>query len=348
MSTVDIEMRSPGTGRKNSQEDESWECNCDFCCSVPALFIWICLSCCLVVGILLTVILIPLSFSYVEWNELALRKNSLTNKVDRSEVFANGRYFWGLTISPLIFPSTFQLISFRGQDLAVFAGAGDQNRSAGAGLEFFIEADIWYRLDRDLIPEIFNDFGTIYHDRLVDAIRASIKNTAPEFSVDDFVSRRPTIAHQMWLELNKDLTDLHLRIEEDKFLLNSIYFPNSLILKFQETVLKKLSIDQALLNRDVNLYQKGTEELVQAIEANITVIQQTGLAQAEAVVLEANATSVRIYQEALGIGLQQLVSSLNITDSKTRTKMFQLFTILDNPQAEKVIVGDDQGLLRVS
>lgn len=309
------------------------------------------------------------SISYVEWNELAFQKNTLSNVVDKDQVYTNGRYFWGPSITKLTFPSIFQKISYRGNDLLVFAGGEDENNTAAAGLEFGIECDVYYRLNPDDLKEIFNDFGTAYHERFVDTIKASIKNTAPEFSVDDYVNNRQEIAERMREEINNDIERLNLAIEPHKFMLLRIVFPARVLQKFEATVMKELEIDKSILTRNVDLYKKGTEELVSKIKANVTIVNESadararaiterGTAQAEAIGIEAEgkarairlnaeAESVRIHEEALGNGVNLMMSRLNATDPRIRNKLFQLFTIMDSPNAARVMIGDEDTLLNV-
>lgn len=320
------------------------------------------------VGILMMLIMLPESFSYVNWDELAFQKNTLSNTVDRETVYTNGRYFWGLSTEPLTFPSIYQKISYRGNDLLVFAGSGDDaNNTAQAGLEFGIECDVFYRLQPENLKEIFNDFGTAYHERFVDSIKASIKNTAPEFTVDDYILRRQDISERMREEINHDIQNLNLQIDEHKFVLLSVHFPARLLNKFEATVMKDLEIDKSVLDRDVDLYQKGTEEAISRIRANITLINSTtdarvaaiiaqGNAQAEAIDIEAKARaraielnaqaeSVRIQEEALGIGVSHMMKELNVTAAEM-SKLFQLLTILDSPSG-RILIGDEDNLIHI-
>lgn len=330
---------------------------------------WACGGCLFVVVVLFLLIFLPSSFSYVEWNQLAFKKNTLSNTVERSEVFTNGRYFWGVTQEPLTFPSIYQNISYRGNDLSVFAGSEDQNNSAAAGLEFSIECNVYYRLLPENLKEIFNDFGTAYHDRFVDAIKASIKNTAPEFGVDDYVENRQTISERMREEINNDIKKLNIQIEPHHLMLFRVNFPDRVLNKFEATVMKDLEIDKSILNRDVEIYKKGTEKQVSEIQANITVVNETAdakalaitetatakaeaisleaEAKAEAIILNAQAESIRIHEEALGVGLNNMMEQLGIDSLETRRKLFQILIIMDNPGSEKIIIGDENTLLNI-
>lgn len=66
--------------------------------------IWLVSSMCIVAATLILV-LVPLSYSYVEWNQFALKRNTFTNQVDYNQVYGNGRYYWGLQVQPATFQS---------------------------------------------------------------------------------------------------------------------------------------------------------------------------------------------------------------------------------------------------
>lgn len=307
-----------------------------------------------VILVVLIVVIVPLivtSLGDVEWDQFAFRKNTVTNLVDRSRVYTFGRHMWGPSTTSVVFPRYYQLIEFKGNDLQVFAGKGnntmDQNSTTTAGLEFAIECSIWYRLNENNLADIFDSWGLTYHDRFVDAVRASLKNTAPEFSVDDYVERLREIETRLFQEVNKDLMDLKIQIEKGKLVLKRVSFPGSVLGKYEETVLKKVEIENEILKRDVELFEKETEEILEGIRGNMTLIMTDANATADAVVLEASAAVVRIRQEALGRGINHMMKRLNITDEVTRNKVFQLYTIEDNVSKEKILLGDGNNLISV-
>jgi len=366
----DVEMNQRNGGSQESREmnnnsSSNWDWD-----KISSKVTFKISTCIYAIIILLLVILISLSINYVEWNQIAFKKNTVTNTVDRTEYYKNGRYFWSPSEEPLVFPSVYQNITYRGDDLMVASGGEDENNTASAGLEFGIECNIYYRLNASNLNDIFNDFGTAYHIQFEDTIKASIKNTAPEFTVDDYINNRQQISNRMLEEINNDIGEkLHIQIQPHHFILLDVIFPNRVLKKFEATVAKDLEIDKSILTRAVELYKKGTEELVSEIRAEITILNetteakatsivQTGTAIAEAIkidaeakaraiILNSEAESVRINEEALGSGVNRMMKLLNITTTETRIKLFQLFTIMDNPGSEKIIIGDEKTFLNI-
>jgi len=350
-STNDIEMNAKEIAPPVMVEEQENSCtNCVEWVEDNKIKVGVMIGVLFVVLIVVIVPLVVTSLGDVEWDTFAFRKSTITNVVDRSKVYTYGRHMWGPSTTSVVFPRYYQAITFQGYDLQVFAGKGNNtmdNSTTTAGLEFAIECSIYYRLNQDNLAKIFDNWGLTYHDRFVDAVRASIKNTAPEFSVDDYVERRQDIVDRLFEEVNRDLDGLHIQIEPGKLVLKRVIFPDSVLNKYAETVLKKVEIENEILNRDVELFEKETEEILEGIRGNMTLIMTDANATAAAVVLEANAAVVRIRQEALGRGINHMMSRLNITDETTRNKVFQLYTIEDNVSKEKILLGDGNNLISV-
>ena len=71
-----------------------------------------CGACLLVTGVLLTVILVPLSFSYVEYYEYGLNQRKTTGSVDLSRVYDAGRYSTGPDHQFIVYQGKFFSYSF--------------------------------------------------------------------------------------------------------------------------------------------------------------------------------------------------------------------------------------------
>jgi len=287
-------------------------------------------------GLLLLAILLPLSYTYVDYNEIAFKKSTTDNKVDTSKSYHTGRYFWGITTTAVKFPSVYQHLSYRDNDLRVFSQQG---------LEFAIDCDIFYRIAEEDLPDIFKDFGLGYKDRLYDAVKASIKNTAPLYTVNDYLKNRTEITNEFLLRLNDDLRSMHINVRADKLMLQYFDFPENLKQKFLLTAVQEQENEKALLQQEVDLIQKQTDQFVEEIQANITIIHQNGTSTADVLVKNAQATANSIQLSATGQGLAHLFLELNMTDIVDRKKLFELMSILDSSSKPRVIVGDFGGKL---
>lgn len=295
-------------------------------------------GCLLITGVILMIILLPLSFAYIEYNEIAFKKNTISNRVDTSEVYANGRHMWGPAYDKIAFTSTYQLESFSGTELSVFSSNG---------LDFPIEVDVYYKLEPENLALIFDDVGTAYEERLRALIESSLKNTATKFEVDDYVTNRTNITQAMYDGLNVDLAELFISIEPYKFLLKKVAFPDDVDQVFLNTAVQELENEKALLEQDVALTIRETNRLIEEIDGNITVVTVTAEAEAEAIVNIAQAEAGKIIQEATGVGINYMFTVLNITQAEERQKLFELFAILDNKNGVQILSGNINPLVNV-
>ena len=327
MSNFDVESGFPiGKKAKNNKKCDCTKVN-NCLVHKGSIAIYIILAS---IGLLLMLILVPLSFSYVEWDEMAFKKNVLTNVVDDSQVYLSGRYLWGPTFEALTFPRTFQLIQYRNNDLLIFSGKG---------LEFSIEIDVYYKLDPQKLQQIFSNFGTNYHERFKDAIRASLKNSAPLYSVDDYITKREEIIQFMFVELNHDLEPFNLSIELHKLLLHRIIFPEIIKNKFLQTAVQVLNNKKSQLEQEVEIILKNTETLIENINANITIVNKSAIAQANTIVVSSEEEAKNIVQKAVGTGINSLMTAIGAITSDTRKDLFSLLTVQDG-ETLKTLVGD--------
>lgn len=290
------------------------------------------------IGLLLLIILLPASFSYVEYDELAFKKNTLTNVVDDSSVFTSGRYFWGPSFTTVIFPANYQRVSFSGsQTLFVFTVNG---------LEFEMDVSFQYRLPLDNLSQIFRSVGLNFNERISDAAKASIKNSAPSYTADDFVLLRENITEVIWFNLQHDVQQKVLvNIERTKFQILRIRFPPEIESKFLASAVQVQKNQEVIFQGEVNLIRKETEALVSQIRANITLIEQTALAQAAAITTGANALATATRDTATGAGIASVFAALGVSSQSSKKQFMEYFALLDNPESPRVIAGSLSGIV---
>lgn len=119
---------------------------------------------------------------------------------------------------------------------------------------------------------------------------------------------------------------------------------------------------RAEFQREVDLIQKETENRVESILANITVIRQNATSTADLIIqtakvqfshslyfspsmftsthslLQAQANKIQL--TATGQGLSNLFTSLSLTDPTERKALFDLLTVLDSKSSPQLLVGD--------
>merc|ERR1712216_79764 len=91
-----------------------------------------CFGCICCIGILLTIILLPLSFNRLEFYEAGLKKQKSTGKVDMSETWTAGNHLIGPDYEFMKFPASFQLFD---QRISVWTKSGDQDAGATVNID---------------------------------------------------------------------------------------------------------------------------------------------------------------------------------------------------------------------
>ena len=129
--------------------------------------------CCVSLGLLLLVILLPLSYQYVDFTEYGLRYNTITKKVEPTEAFEAHRFFGGLSTAYHIYPKTVQIVIFNGTGLKKPIEMKDK-----IGGSFNIEVNMGYQLLKDSIYDIFRTYKARYEESYLSNIRAAVRQKA--------------------------------------------------------------------------------------------------------------------------------------------------------------------------
>jgi len=290
----------------------------------------------LAVASLLILILVPLSFAYVEWDEIAFKKNQYTNSVDKDKIYTNGRYNWGIAYNtPLTFPAQYVNIVF--SELLVFSKNG---------LEFAIQCSLQYKLPRNAsdLKQLYDEYNTNYHDQISNMAKATIKRVVPKYSVQDYSLKREQIARDINSALTVDGKKIWIDIPNFKFQLLQITFPDDIKSKFLSNAIQIQKNEKAKFEQEADVIRKETETLVSEVQANITRINASAEAQSKQIVVSANALSFTIVTSAESEGIDNLFETLNVTTTSVKEKYLQLFAILDNDNS-KLVVGDISALI---
>eukprot|EP01006_Ploeotia_vitrea_P047917 TRINITY_DN67176_c11_g9_i1.p1 TRINITY_DN67176_c11_g9~~TRINITY_DN67176_c11_g9_i1.p1 ORF type:complete len:310 (-),score=13.40 TRINITY_DN67176_c11_g9_i1:258-1187(-) len=290
--------------------------------------------CC--IGCLLLVILLPLSFQYVERNTWAFKRNSLTNDVDTDTVYEAGRYFWGVGRGTVSFPSTFQHIEFVGKEgLTVFTETG---------LELLLDVSFQYRLQRDNLDKLFSDFGRAYTAQIENVARASLRNEAPQFSIEQYITDRSAVVGTLHAGLARALSEIYVDVPEDKFQLRRVVLPGQVRDKFLHTFVQNEINQEKAAKAKADLIRKQTEKIEREIRGNVTIIAKRAAAKASRMVQDERAVSVRRLEVAKANGVKNVIKQLNITNQKTASTFLKYMALLDAKQP-KFLAGINSALL---
>lgn len=266
---------------------------------------------------LLLLILIPISFSYVEWDEWAFRKDVYNNKVHLSDVYTNGRYFWGIGKTKLTFSNLYH------QEEAEFSIA------ASNGQEFNLFIKYNWRPKKNELKNIYLKFGTTISQQVSNRANSAIKNVAPTFTINEYIQNRTTIPNTLYASLFAELSNIGVDVPREGFHLHDVDIPD----KVTEINLNTAVQSQTNILRYNEQLAVGvraeTERLDQEIRANTTFLNLQTDAQISRLVVDAKTESNRITAEADGNGIKDLFTSLNVTDEETKKKFFQFFVLIN-------------------
>jgi hypothetical protein len=283
-----------------------------------------------VIGLLLFVILMPLSFRGVEYNEYAFKRYIPSQTIYWDNVFEYGKWFWGAGYTSFTFPRT--LIEVRLINLSIIPSSG---------LEFFLNATFYYRLNgtADSLHAVFKSFGTTgYNDQVTKLVIGDIKNNAPMFTVDEYLNNRFYVQDQLEDIIRVTLAENNIILDEGMFLMLSMQFPDRVLSKYLQTAVQAQQSITAQYEQEQTIIQQETNYMINLYLNNATYIQQTTAAQVQNVLVTANATGYNLIQEAEGAGLQYFLTQIPVTDSNDIKLIVETMAYLRNkPQ---FVVGD--------
>lgn len=281
--------------------------------------ILICGSCLLVTALLLTMIMVPLSYTYIEWNEFGFKKNTLDNEVDINEVFGPGRYHWGLTYSAVIFPSTYQA-----ENLSVLV-------FTRAGIEVALDVAFQWRYTHELLPYAYGEFGLEVADAVLTFAESELKNVGPEFDTNQYFRERTRVAQRLYEALAETFLG-SIKVELAKLQLLDVTFGQ----EQQERYLNAASQLQDNLREQFvqnhTLVRSETVSLQAQTRANITVTEAEAEADVQLVQEQARAEALLIETDARRVALRSLYDTLGFNTTERKLAYVYIAGLADRQQ----------------
>lgn len=281
------------------------------------------ICCGFAVAILLIVILVPLSFSYVDYYEYGLNQRKTTGSVDISRVFSRGRYLTGPDFKFLHYQADAHFESL--SELSVFS-AGASNESIG--LEFRIDVDFTYLLKQEEIGELHQQLAGSYRGVVLSRARDAIKNEAIFVTFNEYFQERIGVEERFKAAVQRrwdSNPSVHCNL--DQFHLGRIRIPESVARKQLESRVQNERND-----RETFLQQAQVEREVTAVEVNSIDLQRINLlrrTEAEATLLRsiARVKANQIRAEAQINGTVNLFRAAGISSQEHMTAFTYIRTL---------------------
>lgn len=277
------------------------------------------------VAVILICSMVPSSFYGVEYDQYALHRDKLYNKVDYDRVYENGNYFLGLNQEFITFPRNFNYESFSGKRaLPVFSKDG---------LEFGFQCDYQWRINKSFIPNIHKQFRLAYGQQVNNRVISTIKNIAISFTTEEFVTSRDLVDSVITTAIGNAVASLGFIIPVDKFQFAKPILPENIRVKSLQKVVQLINNDvQNLVLQQQQVLQE-TGVLVNLILSNATKLVSQAYSTNSRILTEASAESFNIVNTAEQTGLELLFAGMGITDSTTMALLRKVIAIESNPNA---------------
>lgn len=285
-------------------------------------------------GILLMLILIPLSFSYVDYYDYGLVQRKSTGSVDTSQVYSNGRYALGPDQHFIKYQADAHLESF--EALGVFSATSS---NASIGLAFEVDVDFTFFLLEDEIGEVHKDLAGNYRKIIMSRAEEALKNVAAKrVTFTEFFQDRKEVealfrsaVEERW----SSPPSLHCKM--DQFHLGRIRIPESVATKQlesrvqnerndREQFLQQAQIEREMTAVEVNRINLDTDKELRTARAEASLVRSKAFAEANLLKSQAGIDGTKLLLEAAGIETQD-----------HKTAFAYIATLRDRPQLDVLV-----------
>ena len=277
---------------------------------------------------LVVVIPVTLSFGYVNYDQIAFVQDNY-GSVDTSSVKTNGRYLIGPTYKMVLFPATYQHISYITQ---VFTNDGYQ---------IDIETSFFYRLNPNTLSSTYNIFSNNYESRIISNSKSIIKNAVTQYGIDDYIQRRQDLEYILGSLLQQSLyRDIYVDVPQKYFRILSIRADALIATSLISAIQKQNNIIQQN-QQAVNIIDADTRQLVAEIIAQADLILAYAQTQANQIIKISENTLINQINAARSAGFEIIFSALNITDSNIKDEFVKVLAYIDANNSKIVPIGNN-------
>lgn len=270
------------------------------------------------IGSVLIVILLPLSFSRVEYYQGCLKTQRSTGKVDRDQVWRTGNHLIGPDYTFRCFPVAAQNFN---QRLSVWS----KSSLVDAGSSLTLDVSFQYKLIPSKLGALYNivtlDFESLIRTKSIDAI----KNTAPLFGVDQFLTQRSYVEEAFRLNVSLAIADVFAEVVALE--LRDV----QLELEYQQARLAAAIQEESNLKEDyiqaATLVREQTEVEVVGIENDARTVEVGAESAALIITSSADYEAAQLIENARNLGFKALFDTLDLTQEKHKASLDYLVTL---------------------
>jgi regulator of protease activity HflC (stomatin/prohibitin superfamily) len=286
----------------------------------------ICYGVALIIVLLAFVILLPISFSYLEYYEYGLVMRKSTGSVDTNKVYGRGRYALGPDRKFLKYQADAHHEKFEG--LQVFSASEGEFGNSSIGLAFSVDVDLTYLLKRDEVGELHRELATSYKGIILARAKDAIKNNAINVTFTQYFEDRRGVEESFRNAVQtrwNEFPNLHCTL--DQFHLGQINIPETVAQKMLQAQLQNERNQMESFLQEAQVERELTKVEVNTIELAKSKLLATAMAEANLTVANARVNAVRIVQEAQINGTKMLFDAANISNQEQMTAFMYIRTL---------------------
>eukprot|EP00802_Teleaulax_amphioxeia_P007259 Tamp_07265.p1 GENE.Tamp_07265~~Tamp_07265.p1 ORF type:complete len:383 (-),score=109.13 Tamp_07265:1354-2502(-) len=243
--------------------------------------------------VLLMIILLPMSFHNVEYDEMAFYKRRSTGTISRDKVYEAGRYFIGPDGEFVKFPASLQTVDFKG--LSVWTKTQTTAEGGGqgaAGTAVKLDVSFQYRLRPAELSSLYSAVALTFRPFIENLATTTIKNISTSYTANEWTENRKEIQKAMLTGIDTALENAHADCELVQ--LRKIEFPPTFIERMLAAAVQIQSNQAEESLQRSQLIRSETALKVKEVENDASVVANTAKAQAALKIVEAQQ---RVQQE---------------------------------------------------
>jgi hypothetical protein len=281
-----------------------------------------CTGCCCFIGILLIIILVPMSLQRLEFYEAGLLARRSTGTLDRSKVWTSGLHQVGPDYHFKVFPINLQEFSKR---VSVWSKSG----GGDAGTTLLLDVSFQYSLQAKNIVKLYEKAALNFKPLIEVNAMDAIKNTAPLFGSSDYLSRREDIEAMMLANVTKaiskdlfvDVADLQLRA--------IIMTPELQSTKLAAAVQAENNEKETFTQQKALILEQTSLDVLK-IENEAKRTQNEATARAKEITERAKYLAKQTIETARSEGLKAMIAELGLTSDEHKASLDYITTLIQN------------------
>lgn len=290
------------------------------------------------IGLLLTVILVPISLGHIEYYEYGIKMRKATGRIDDRRVYSNGRYSIGPGNKFIKYQADAHFESF--DSLSVFS---DGASNSSIGLEFLVDVDFTYFLKKDELVDLHREMSRSYQAVISSRAKDAIKNEAPKVSFTEYFQNRRDVEQRFRAAVERRWAETNVHCQLDQFRLGRIRIPESVARKQlesriqnerneEESFVQQAQIERQMTAVQVNSILLEKERVLRNARAEASLIQARAQAEAQKILAEAQVNGTSLLFTAVDVSSQEHMTAFTYIRNLARRQNIELTLNYINPE----------------